>query len=102
MHKHKEEGWFRTRDEGGIILPSDFTTQLVRQIHQSIHLGERKIQNLLRRAYLKVFDLEAKTKEAVGQCPTRHLINAKSGLTRTGHGRAELGLAPIRRLTLQR
>lgn len=50
---YQEKGWCKTPDEW-IILPSDFVTQLVRRIHQSPHLGEKKIQDLLRRVHLNL------------------------------------------------
>lgn len=81
---YEEKGWFKTPDER-ITLPSDFTTQLVQQTHQSTHLGEKKIQDLLRRVHFKVFDLKSKTAEAISPCPTCHLMSAKRGVTRTGH-----------------
>lgn len=69
-----------------IILPSNFATHLVRQVHQSIHLGERKIQDLLRRTHLKVFHLKAEIAEVVGRCPICHLLHAKSGVTKLDTG----------------
>lgn len=62
---YKEKAWFKTPDEW-IIHPSGFAPQLIWQRHQSTHLGEKKIQDLLRRVHLKVFDLKFKTAEAIG------------------------------------
>lgn len=76
--------WLKTPDEW-ILPPSDFTTQLVQQIHQSTHLGEKKIQELLRRPHLKAFDFKSKTTEAISPCPKWQPMNAKNGVTRTGH-----------------
>lgn len=54
-------------------------------MHQGTHLEERKIQDLLRRAHLKVFHLRPKTEEVIACCPTCRLVNARSSTgTRVG------------------
>lgn len=83
-YKDKDE-WFKTPD-GRVILPTDFATHLVQQVHQSTHLGEKKMQDdLLRKTHLRVVGLKAKMAEALGWCLKCHLVNAKSMVIRTGH-----------------
>lgn len=80
-----KDGWFKTPD-GRVILPTDFATHLVQQVHQSTHLGEKKMQDdLLRKTHLRVVGLKAKMAEALGWCLKCHLVNAKSMVIRTGH-----------------
>lgn len=80
-----KDGWFKTPD-GRVILPTDFATHLVQQVHQSTHLGEKKMQDdLLRKTHLRVVGLKAKMAEALGWCLKCHLVNAKSMVIRTVH-----------------
>lgn len=95
------QGWFSTPDKW-IILLSNFATHLARQVHQSTHLGERKIQNLLRRTHLKVFHLKAKITEVVGRCPICHLLHVKSGVTKMDTGLPWLAKAVLQTVAAQK
>lgn len=60
---------------------------------------EGKLEDLLRRVHLKVFDLRPETGEAMAWCSTCRTVNAKHGEDlQVGDQREELDL----RLTLQK
>lgn len=78
------QGWFSTPDKW-IILPSNFATHLVRHVHQSIHLGDRKIQDLLRRTHLKVFHLKAQNSRSCRPMPHMPSSPCKKWSHKIGH-----------------
>lgn len=74
---HKPEGWWLTGD-CKIILRTNLAASLLQRIHQTAHLGTRKIKDLIRKADLQILNLRSQVKQTASKCLSCKLANAEN------------------------
>lgn len=72
---NKPEGWWLTGD-CKIILRTNLAASLLQRIHQTTHLGTRKIKDLIRKADLQILNLRSQVKQIASKCLSCKLTNA--------------------------
>ncbi|XP_070279623.1 uncharacterized protein [Myotis yumanensis] len=70
------KGWWHT-PEGELILPDWLGDTVLKHMHQSTHLGARKMKDLIQHARIKIHQQNTKIDQVVSACKTCQLTNAR-------------------------
>lgn len=71
----KHHGWWRMAD-GKVILPEKLGEQCSSKLYRTTHMGTRKMQDLIRWAYIKIKDAHPKIEQIVSHCKACQMTNA--------------------------
>ncbi|XP_023601033.1 uncharacterized protein LOC111823511 [Myotis lucifugus] len=77
------KGWWHT-PEGELILPDWLGDTILKHMHQSTHLGARKMKDLIQHARIKIHQQNTKIDQVVSACKTCQLTNARVGSNKEG------------------
>ncbi|KAF0883138.1 POK19 protein, partial [Crocuta crocuta] len=68
------KGWWRSSDNK-IILPEEMGIRVRSKIHRASHMGQRRLQDLIRQSHIKIKDANSKTEQIVSKCKACRLTN---------------------------
>nr|XP_060483041.1 uncharacterized protein LOC132674434 isoform X2 [Panthera onca] len=77
------KGWWYTPNKEH-VLPDRLGVSTLEHMHQSTHMGARKLKDLIRHAGIKIHQQDTKIKQVVSACKTCQLTNARATLNKKG------------------
>ncbi|XP_049495963.1 uncharacterized protein LOC125929087 [Panthera uncia] len=77
------KGWWYTPNKEH-MLPDRLGVSTLEHMHQSTHMGARKLKDLIRHAGIKIHQQDTKIKQVVSACKTCQLTNARDTLNKKG------------------
>lgn len=84
--------WYRD-PEGKLLLPEDLGKHLILHLHQTTHLGEKKMGYLLETAKLRFHHQRRTLRETINQCHACQVMKSRK-VTHQHSGRRERGWKP--------